>query len=68
LGASEPKNLILLPIQFNQLKEGVLEMGSFYKYEAHQIEFLERAMEYLGAALSSLKNIELTRQLIDKFQ
>jgi hypothetical protein len=66
LGAADPKNLILLPIKFNQFKEGVLEMGSFYKYEAHQIAFLERAMEYLGAALNSLKNIELNRQIVDK--
>jgi hypothetical protein len=66
LGATEPKNIILLPIKFNQVKEGVLEMGSLYKYETHQIEFLERAMEYLGAALNSRKNIELSQQLVDK--
>ncbi|MCU0445743.1 MAG: GAF domain-containing protein [Microscillaceae bacterium] len=57
LGGSEPKNLILLPIKYGQYQEGVLEMGSLYAYEAHQIEFLERSMEYLGAALNSLKNM-----------
>jgi uncharacterized protein YxeA/putative methionine-R-sulfoxide reductase with GAF domain len=52
LGNTVPKNLIILPIIYNEKVQGVLELASLFAFENHQIDFLEKTTEYLGATLA----------------
>jgi putative methionine-R-sulfoxide reductase with GAF domain len=56
LGESKPASLLLIPLQYNQEIIGVMEIGSFYAFEAQDIDFMEKATENLAAAFLFMKN------------
>ncbi len=64
LGEALPRNLILVPIKFDQNIQGVLEVASFTIFEKYQIEFLEKICEILASEIVTNKSAQLTQTLL----
>lgn len=68
LGDASPKHLLLIPLKINEKVEGVLELASFDSFENYQIDFIERVCEMLASAITTVKNSENTKQLLQELQ
>ncbi|NTW99767.1 MAG: GAF domain-containing protein, partial [Geobacteraceae bacterium] len=62
LGEADPLNIAILPIQHNDTLIGVVEIGSFRKFNADDFEFLTQALEGIAIAV----NVNRSRQLVDE--
>jgi hypothetical protein len=51
LGEAKPRELILVPIIFEKLKIGVIELATFQTFEPFHIEFLQRLAELMGSKI-----------------
>ncbi|MFQ3575552.1 MAG: GAF domain-containing protein [Cytophagales bacterium] len=68
LGESNPEYLILIPLKSNDESFGVLEIASFQAFQPHVIAFLERLSENIASSVSSMKNAEMTKKLLEETQ
>jgi CHASE3 domain sensor protein/putative methionine-R-sulfoxide reductase with GAF domain len=68
LGGAQPNCLIIVPMKSNDRVEAVLEMASFHKFQAHEIEFLERAGEVIASSIDTTKTNERTAKLLAESQ
>lgn len=66
LGDATPACLLLVPMKYNGRVEAVFEIASFQKYEPHQVEFLEKAGEFVASALVNAKNTAKMQNLLDE--
>jgi signal transduction protein with GAF and PtsI domain len=64
LGDDNPKCLLLIPLVYNNVIYGIIEIASFNIYRPFEIEFIERISESIAATISSVKaNIQTTTLL-----
>jgi hypothetical protein len=68
LGDSTPTCLAIVPMMYNENVQALIELASFNKFESHEIEFLEKAGEYVASAISTTQNNEKTRILLEQMQ
>lgn len=68
LGASVPKNVLIVPMKVNQQVFGIVELASFFKFESYQIEFIEKLGENIAATVANVKANERNRQLLGEAQ
>jgi signal transduction histidine kinase len=68
LGEANPNYLLLIPLQSNEVMEGVLEIASFQPIAPYQIEFIERICETLAAAIHYVKINNHTQKLLREAQ
>lgn len=68
LGGSNPNALLIVPLKVNEQIYGVIEIASFRKYEAHEIELVEKLAETIASTISSVRVNETTRILLEKTQ
>ena len=68
LGDSQPNNLIIVPLIFNQKNSGMIELASFKIFEEYQVTFLSRIAESIASAISGLKISERTETLLQRSQ
>lgn len=66
LGEAVPRNIMVLPLLFNEKFCGVIEMASFERLQPHEIEFLQKVSESIAAEIASLKNMGQTQSLLDE--
>ena len=66
LGASVPKEVMLVPMLFNGHLIAVLELMSFRGFNDEDIEFMERASESVAIALNSAINRVRLSQALDR--
>lgn len=52
LGASDPLNIVIMPIMHNDTLVGVLELGSFKPFDDNDFDFLHLALEGIAVAIS----------------
>jgi len=64
LGSAIPKEIILLPIKFNDKAEGVLEFSTFSTLAPHVIHFLEKAAEYIGSYIAQLRVTDQSEKIL----
>ncbi len=64
LGESSPNSLIVIPLIFNHIVEGIIELASFKAFEEHEIIFLKKTAETIAASISVAKINEQTKQLV----
>lgn len=68
LGEESPRALLIVPLVYNDVIYGLVEIASFNEYPAHVIEFIERIGESIAATISSSKAQIQTALLLEQSQ
>jgi methyl-accepting chemotaxis protein len=68
LGEDNPRALLIIPLIYNDMIYGLIEIASFNEYPAYVIEFLERIGESIAATISSSKSHIQTAILLEQSQ
>ncbi|MBW3545352.1 MAG: GAF domain-containing protein, partial [Bacteroidetes bacterium] len=68
LGQGSPESIMMMPLLHEDRVEGVLELASMRQFEEHELEFLNRVTETLGAAVAGVRISEETRRLLEESQ
>ncbi len=68
LGKAVPRNILIVPMKYNDAVMGVLEIASFKPLEPYQIEFIENLGEVVASSLSTVKTNNKTRKLLEQSQ
>lgn len=66
LGEATPKNLIVLPLLFNEEFYGAVEMAFFNDVNPHEIEFLKEVGTSIASEIAAIKTIDKTKELLDQ--
>src|SRR5919202_757319 len=64
LGDAPPRNIIVMPVLFEDQALGVIELASFSPFDEVQQRFLDQLMETIGIALSTIIANMRTEQLL----
>lgn len=67
-GAKLPTSLVLMPLIFEDIVYGVIEIASFEEIAPYQMQFLEQVSERIGAFLANLKKSLRTNILLEASQ
>ncbi|WKK84506.2 GAF domain-containing protein [Marivirga arenosa] len=68
LGDSTPSCLTIVPMKYNEEIQSLIELASFKVFKKHEIEFLEKAGEYIASAIATTQNNDKTRILLEQMQ
>ena len=68
LGNAPASNLLLIPLKINEEVLGVLEIGTFKKFEPFEVDFLEQLGESMASSLLTLISNERTKDLLKENQ
>ncbi|MCS6834330.1 MAG: GAF domain-containing protein, partial [Flammeovirgaceae bacterium] len=64
LGHKNPTCILIVPLIFNNVVYGVLELASFHYLEKYEIDFIEKVCESFAATISNFRNDTLNTMLI----
>jgi CHASE3 domain sensor protein/putative methionine-R-sulfoxide reductase with GAF domain len=68
LGEATPTCVLIVPMKYNEKTEGVFEIAGFEEWEEYQRSFIEKATEYMAAALSAVRSTQKTKTLLEQMQ
>jgi len=68
LGDENPRALLIVPLIYNDVIYGLIEMASFKEFPPYVIEFIERVGESIAATISSIKANIQTTYLLEQSQ
>jgi len=68
LGEATPSSLYVLPLKVNEITEGLIEIAAFHKFEAHELDLLNRLGENLASYIQSNRINERTKTLLEEAQ
>ncbi len=68
LGEASPRNIIVLPVLFEEQVLGVIELGSFRPFSQVNLQFLDQLMETIGVVLSTIIANMRTEELLQQSQ
>jgi len=68
LGEAVPRNLIVVPLLYRDIVEGVVELGFFQEISDTHIEFLNRTAEGVAIAFNSARSRTQVQQLLEESQ
>jgi len=68
LGEDNPRALLIVPLIYNDVIYGLVEIASFNEYPAYIVEFIERIGESIAATISSSKAQIQTTLLLEQSQ
>ena len=68
LGAAAPRNIVVLPILFENEVKAVIELASFERFNQNQITFLDQLTESIGIVLNSIEANMRTEALLSQSQ
>lgn len=68
LGQGSPESVLMLPLLHEDRVEGVLEVASLRKFHEHELEFLNKITQSLGAAVAGVRISEETSRLLEESQ
>ncbi len=65
-GATNPKNIFIVPLIFNELVYGVLEIATLSELARYKTEFIEQLSENIAGTLAGMENSEMTNSLLSQ--
>ncbi len=68
LGGANPKAVLIVPLKVDTVVYGLVELASFNEFKTHEISFVEKLGETIGATLASVRAAQRNKQLIEQFQ
>ncbi len=68
LGDDNPRSLLIVPLIYNDVIYGLVELASFKKIPEYVVEFIERVGESIAATISSVKSNIQTTYLLEQSQ
>lgn len=68
LGEATPKSLLITPLNYNNVLQGVIEFASFSYFQKHEIEFIKKISENIAATFSMLRASKKTLRLLTESQ
>ena len=68
IGESSPKNIIILPVQFEGDVLAVIEIASFDSFSSSQIKLLEEVISTIGITINSISNHMKAERLLQESQ
>lgn len=68
LGEANPNCILIVPMRVVDKVYGVLEIASFKVLEAFEVEFIEKVAESIASSISTIKNNERTKKLLEESQ
>lgn len=68
LGSAIPRNLVILPLKFNDTIYGMIEIASFEYIEKHVLNFLEKIAENIASTLANVQTAARTTRLLYQSQ
>lgn len=68
LGEDSPRALLIVPLIYNDVIYGLIEIASFSTFQQHVIEFIEQVSENIAATISSAKANIQTALLLEQSQ
>lgn len=66
LGSANPRSLLLIPLQYEEICVGVLELASFNEVPAYRKQYLEKLSFQLAATIHTTQISEKTKNLLDE--
>jgi len=67
-GEFKPNQIVVVPLLFNEMLVGVLELSSVQSFTDIELQFLKQASEIIAINLSSAENMLKTNELLHKTQ
>lgn len=68
LGDAPPNYLVIVPFRHNEKVHAILELAGFTEFEKYQLEFLEKAGEFVASAITSAQNATRTQLLMQQMK
>ncbi|WP_161822792.1 ATP-binding protein, partial [Sporotomaculum syntrophicum] len=68
LGAASPKNILILPVKFNDQVLGVIELASLDEFSPSHKEFLHRVLNIMGITINRIANHMQVEKLLKESQ
>ena len=68
VGASSPRAVAVLPVQFEDESLGVIELGSIAPFSGLHLTFLERLVATIGVAITTIQANRRTEELLSQSQ
>ena len=68
LGEAKPFNIVVLPVLFEGDTRAVIELASFQRFNAVQLDFLNQLMESIGIVLNTIEANSRTEDLLRQSQ
>lgn len=66
LGEATPKNLLIVPLVDHEETYGAIEIASFKKFEAYEIEFVQKVSENIASTIATLKRTARMNRLLEE--
>lgn len=68
LGEATPNCLVIVPLKFNDVVEGILEIASFKPFQQYEIDFLERIGEIIASAIINIRGAVKMKKMMETMQ
>lgn len=68
LGEATPSCVMIVPMKYNEKTEGVFEIAGFIVWDDYQQNFVEKATEYMAAALSTVRSTQKMKIVLEQMQ
>ena len=68
LGEATPEYLIIVPMKYDDVVLGAIELASFHPLKEHQVEFLERIAENIASLVLNIRNSARAERLFKESQ
>jgi CHASE3 domain sensor protein len=66
LGDSTPGYLLIVPLKYDIQTVAIFELASFYDFQPHHIQFIQKAGEFLASAILNSQNTGKMRNLLEQ--